>query len=208
MTSALKRRASAGGRRSRRQLARRTLFRISYRMTDVILLAQVLGLLANAIWFLEISTLDIVGFVYIGGDIAGLFAYFSFVLFGMFFLFLAPRRFWRSLHPLTMGLALVMLASHRLWHAPPLLLIVAAIAGACGGYWLLRPILRWPQAALALSLLMLFLARFTIPRELAVYTIIFAGAALITLTLGPARRRFATRFTRRSLRRKNAPGLT
>lgn len=174
-------RAAAARRRRPSAAPSSFLMRLSASLTHVILLAQVLGLLANFLWYWEIYTADMVGFVYVGGDIAGLFAYFAFMLFAVLLFWLAPRRFWVSLHPVTLGLALVMLASHRLWGANAVGLALAAVLGALVGRYIYRFVLLYPRAALLLTALCVPLLRFFTPRPLAPYMIICAGMLLITL---------------------------
>ena len=168
--------------------------RLSATFSHVILLAQVLGLLANFVWYSGVSTADVVGFLYVGGDIAGLFAYFGFLLFGVLFFWLAPRRFWVSLHPVTLGLAMVMLASHRLWGAHGTGLALAALAGALVGRFTYRFVLLYPRGALLLAAACVPLARFFLPRFFMPYAITCAGALLIALVFSaPLLRRLQPR---------------
>lgn len=169
------------------------LVRFSTVFTDIILLAQVLGALANLLWYLEISTADLVGFLYVGGDIAGLLAYFGFMLFGLLFFWLAPRRFWMSLHPLNLGLALLLLAQHRLWDGSALLLAPAAAAGALAGAALFRWALRYPRMALIAFAAGAPLVRYGMPREVAPYALALFGALFIMLVVARPLRRLRPR---------------
>lgn len=161
------------------------LIRISRPFGDVILLAQLLGAAANAVWYLELSTSDLVGFVYVGGDLAGLLAYFSFMLFGLLFFFLSPHRFWRSLHPLNFGIGLMLLATHRLWSAQSGLIITALLAGMLAGRFLFRQALTYPRWTLIVCVLLIPLGRFALPYWLAPYAITSFGALLAMLVCAP-----------------------
>lgn len=186
------------------------LHRLSAAYTDIVLLAQLAGAAANFLWYTELSTTDLVGFIYLGGDMAGLLAYFGFTAFGILFFITAPRRFWRTLHPATFGIALLLLASHRLWNANPAGMLAATAAGIAAGVLLRRPILRHPRTALLACATILFLltltrrlSRHLLPhigtadtvtvtiavRAAAPYAITLLGALLIALPLLPALRR-------------------
>ncbi|MCH9704588.1 MAG: hypothetical protein K0U15_00465 [Proteobacteria bacterium] len=154
------------------------LRRFSHGLGDVILLAQLLGACANFIWHYEISTTDLVGFIYVGGDFAGLLAYFTFILFGLLFFAIQPRRFWYSLHPLNLGIALILLSSHRLWSANGLLLTLAVLTGALISRLIFYRVILYPRASLALLLLITPIARYAMPRELAPYAFILFGTVL------------------------------
>ena len=161
------------------------LQRISRPLADTILLAQVLGIIANFLFYSSINSSDFVGFIYVGGDIASLFAYFAFMLFGALFFWLAPRRFWMSMHPMTLGLAMLMLSTHRLWNTNFLLLELAVFAGGIAGGLLYRWVLLRPRDSLFAAAMIILLSRYTLPRELVHYAIAFGGTLLVVMVLAP-----------------------
>jgi len=91
---------------------RHFIFRVSQAYSDVVFIALLAGAAANMLWHLSIYMSDAVGFIAVGGDIAGLMAYFGFIFFGCLYFWLRPNGFLRSIHPINAGFAQLFFPRH------------------------------------------------------------------------------------------------
>ena len=151
---------------------------------DVVLFAQIVGMGANLLWFFEINTSDTVAFLYVGGDFAGLLAYFGCFLFGFFHFLWAPGRFWYGLHPLNLGIALILLSSHRLWAAQWWGLVAAVLVGGGLAWAGKRWFNQFPRGTMIFIVAVFAFGRLMLPREwLSAYLACGLGAVLIFLPI-------------------------
>lgn len=160
----------------------RGFYRISNVYADIILLAQVLGLAANVSWALQINRSDWVGFMYVGGDIAGLLAYFGFFFFGFFNFFLNPTAFWHTIHPINFGLAIILLSTHRIWGSDPAGIVVAGIAGVAAAAVLGLGLRRYGRSLIISCVLLIAIGRYGLPHAMLPYAAAWFGFLLLSFS--------------------------
>lgn len=161
------------------------IFRIGGVFSDLVFCALIVGGVGKILWHSDASTRDWVGFLSVGGDIAGVMAYFSFLLFGFFYFCLRPRLFWRSGHPINFGLALLLMPSYyvsNVW----LVLVLPVVVGGLLCAALARRLARMNARALIALGLLSAVGGWRFAGDYRVYFFGAMGAFLVTASCATA----------------------
>lgn len=170
---------------------RGAVFRVSESYGDIVLLALLAGAAAKVAWHGGFGNADWLGFVYVGGDIAGLLSYFGFILFGALYYWRHSAAFWRTMHPLNFGLTLI---APGLYRYPSFGVLLAVGGGAAAAILLRRTFAKHPRRLLSAFILFFIFSlmwRWGIPSEWrqflfvgkSLYAVAFVGGFLIFIVL-------------------------